>query len=773
MKKLLLLIVLLIANFSNSQDSWFPLGPDDFNQPSFGKVNFSKVCRDNNNIPYVAFSDQFNNDKLSVRKFIDNKWTTVGSLGFSDGIASFISIDFDSNNTPFVAYKDTDIKIKKFDGTSWINVGTTTSNTNFQFSFKISENNTPYIAFQNSLNSDKATVKRFNGLSWELVGSDGFSVNKSNYISVDISNQNIPYVIYSDASKSNKVSVQKFENNSWGYVGSQGFSLGQSTYTYINFDNNNIPTIIYSDGSINSKFTMQKFTNNLWQTIGQSGFSSSSLSDLSFDFNANNNPYVICLNSVSKLVEVYYCNQSQWELLPIPTQNQSSFPSISLSNKDEVFISYKNITNGDFLVVNKLTNNSWSIIGDSSIVATELARCAIDNQGIIYVLYKSKVDNKAYMKKFEKGIWSDFLTTAVSEGAVNGLDIGIDNNNQICIVHDISSISGNRAVFKRFNGSSFITIATSNYHNTSILVSNFKLKFDSSNNAYLGYIASILYVVKIEGSSMKYKGTYGNFTGYDFEIDSNIIPNILYVTDYQSGKIQVKQYVDSEETFGSVVNPIAVSAGDASFVIIDNEVYLAYKNSQGAGWYKIYVKKFNGSDWVEIMNLSVSSSNYDNPLLNSQDNTLYLFYNDNQNYYANLLKQGYSSWSNIGTKNFSAAKADNPDFLFYNSKPIVLYISDTGLFGKYYGNIGALSISNFSKNSNSNAYIYPNPVVEKFKIKTEDTIINVKLYDVLGKEILNVKNLHNEIDISNLKNGIYFARIQQLNSTTTLKLIKN
>lgn len=70
-------------------------------------------------------------------------------------------------------------------------------------------------------------------------------------------------------------------------------------------------------------------------------------------------------------------------------------------------------------------------------------------------------------------------------------------------------------------------------------------------------------------------------------------------------------------------------------------------------------------------------------------------------------------------------------------------------------------------------HIYPNPVEEKFKIKTDDTIINVKLYDVMGKEILNVKNLNNEIDISKLKNGIYFARIQQLNSTKTLKLIKN
>lgn len=98
MKKLLLLITLLIANFSNSQESWFPLGPDDFNQPSLGKVNSSKIIHDNNNVPYVVFSDVLYNDKITVRKYINNKWITVGSLGFSDGIATLISIDFDTNH---------------------------------------------------------------------------------------------------------------------------------------------------------------------------------------------------------------------------------------------------------------------------------------------------------------------------------------------------------------------------------------------------------------------------------------------------------------------------------------------------------------------------------------------------------------------------------------------------------------------------------------------------------------------------------------------------
>ena len=772
MKKLLLLITLLIANFSNSQESWFPLGPDDFNQPSFGKVNFSKICHDNNNIPYVAFSDVFNNNKLTVRKYINNIWITVGSLGFSDGIATFISIDFDSNNIPYVAFKDINIKIKKFDGTSWINVGNASASTNFEFSFKIAGNNIPYIAFQNSLNTNKATVKKFNGSTWELVGIDGISTNQSNYISLAINNQNIPFVVYSDASIVNKVSVQKFENNSWNYVGQQGLSLGQSSYTSIEFDNNNIPTIIYSDGSLSSKLTMQKFTNNLWQTVGQNGFSSTSVSDLSFSFDSNNNPYVICKNIVSEFAEVYYYNQSQWTLLSIPSLNSSSYPSISIANNNDVLISMKNITNGNFLEVRKLLNNNWLKISDSAIVISDLSKYAIDSQGVIYMLYKNKDDNKAYIKKYENGVWSNFLTNSVSAGIVNSFDIQIDNNNQICIVHNDSNISGNRFVFKRYNGSDFITIATSNFFSTPI--ANLKLKFDSNNTPYFAMNYSNLIIQKFENNLWTTLGYLSSYDGdFDIEIDKNIIPNILYVADKSSSTIRVKKYENSSfVNVGPVVNT-SVSVEDLSLAIINNQVYIAYRNSQIGGNIGIYVKKFNGSSWDEIGNLSTTTINYDNPLLKSYNNSLHLFYNNKTDGFANLLKYENSVWSNIGVNNFSSAKSNKADLLFFNSIPVVIYNSDNGVFGKYYGAENVLSLSDFIETSNFNTYIYPNPVLDKFKIKTDDTIINVKIYDALGKEILYIKFIDSEIDISNLIKGIYFIKIQQLNSTKTLKLIKN
>jgi hypothetical protein len=246
------------------------------------------------------------------------------------------------------------------------------------------------------------------------------------------------------------------------------------------------------------------------------------------------------------------------------------------------------------------------------------------------------------------------------------------------------------------------------------------------------------------------------------------------VADKSSSTIRVKKYENSSfVNVGPVVNPISVSVEDLSLAIINNQVYIAYRNSQGGGNIKIYVKKFNGSSWDEIGNLSTTTINYDNPLLKNYNNSLHLFYNNKTDGFANLLKYENSVWSNIGANNFSSAKSNKADLLFFNSIPVVIYNSDNGVFGKYYGAENVLSLSDFIETSNFNTYIYPNPVLDKFKIKTDDTIINVKIYDALGKEILYIKLIDSEIDISNLIKGIYFIKIQQLNSTKTLKLIKN
>jgi|GEM_PF-2141391 len=71
--------------------------------------------------------------------------------------------------------------------------------------------------------------------------------------------------------------------------------------------------------------------------------------------------------------------------------------------------------------------------------------------------------------------------------------------------------------------------------------------------------------------------------------------------------------------------------------------------------------------------------------------------------------------------------------------------------------------------SNNNAIkIYPNPANNKITIDATD-VTDVKFFDVLGKQIISTKT--NDVDVSNLPEGVYFIQVKTNASTSTQKVI--
>jgi hypothetical protein len=65
--------------------------------------------------------------------------------------------------------------------------------------------------------------------------------------------------------------------------------------------------------------------------------------------------------------------------------------------------------------------------------------------------------------------------------------------------------------------------------------------------------------------------------------------------------------------------------------------------------------------------------------------------------------------------------------------------------------IADVSLSNFA--------IYPNPTNDEFIVEC-DGILSIKLYDILGKEVVNQNiNGKSEINISHLPKGVYNVRV--------------
>ncbi len=150
--------------------SWQQVGAAGF---STGEANYTSLALDNSDTPYIAYTDYrgYGNsaNKANVMKFDGNNWVQVGTAGFSAGEAYGTNLALDSNGTPYIAYKDgansDKESVMKFDGDNWVQVGAAGFSAGTVFSVTISlaldSNDTPYIGYKDNGNSGKASVMKF------------------------------------------------------------------------------------------------------------------------------------------------------------------------------------------------------------------------------------------------------------------------------------------------------------------------------------------------------------------------------------------------------------------------------------------------------------------------------------------------------------------------------------------------------------------------------------------------------------------------------------
>ncbi|MBT8258565.1 MAG: DUF1028 domain-containing protein [Bacteroidia bacterium] len=75
--------------------------------------------------------------------------------------------------------------------------------------------------------------------------------------------------------------------------------------------------------------------------------------------------------------------------------------------------------------------------------------------------------------------------------------------------------------------------------------------------------------------------------------------------------------------------------------------------------------------------------------------------------------------------------------------------------------------------------IFPNPVVDKLKLDIHNSVVvkSIEIFDVIGKLVneefkMSYNGSQNEIDVSVLKSGVYFLRVNTLEGTKSFKFVK-
>jgi len=250
------------------------------------------------------------------------------------------------------------------------------------------------------------------------------------------------------------------------------------------------------------------------------------------------------------------------------------------------------------------------------------------------------------------------------------------------------------------------------------------------------------------------------YKGYGYDATTSEI------TDYELYKTD-----GTTITLVKDINPGHLSAGiSGPFKIFNNELYFRGKDDDSSpfGLWK--------TDGIEVGTVKVFETG-DVGLNNGSLQFLYAIVFNGELFFNNYLQLWKTDGTIVGTTQLSNDGTTNtPDavstlsFKVYSNKlwmrARIVGESDE-LWALY---PGTASVNETTLNA---IKIYPNPVTNRLHVSSSETFQTYTIYNVLGKEIKANTILQNDsIDVSRLKNGVYFLTITNEHKTYSKKFIK-
>lgn len=77
------------------------------------------------------------------------------------------------------------------------------------------------------------------------------------------------------------------------------------------------------------------------------------------------------------------------------------------------------------------------------------------------------------------------------------------------------------------------------------------------------------------------------------------------------------------------------------------------------------------------------------------------------------------------------------------------------------------------ENAEDAIQIYPNPANEKIQISSDQNVMRIEIKDASGRTVMSETDKKDELNISNLKSGVYFLNLYTDNGINTAKFVKN
>ena len=345
--KLLAIACLQFLLFKTYAQNWVNVGAPGFSQ---GLASYTSLSFDSSGTLYTAYKDFGAAGKVSVNKFDQPSWTPVGSVGFSDGAADYIKLAC-SGTTPYVVYQDFangyKASVKKYNGISWVNVGLPGFSAGaVDYTAITFGGTTPYVAFADYNNSRKVSVMKFDGTNWLNVGMAGFSAGEADYVSIAV-NGTTPYVAFKDQDNGGKATVMQFDGSNWVTLGSGGFSADAADYTSIALKGN-LPFVVYKDYGNSDKATVMSYDGTMWNSVGTPAISAGSVSNTTISFYGNK-PYIAYTDgSVGNKASVLKYDGVKWLVVGSLgfSGGVTGYTNIAMSGNGSPYVIFKDGSNG-------------------------------------------------------------------------------------------------------------------------------------------------------------------------------------------------------------------------------------------------------------------------------------------------------------------------------------------------------------------------------------------------------------------------------------------
>lgn len=550
------------------------------------------VCAGSGNSFYVAFSDPVHSYKATVARYNGSAWDTIGVPGFtSSPILTMPDIFTSVSGVPYIAYlrsvgaseDSVGLEVMKYNGSAWVPVGGLVAAGAYYPEYftgpvtvRTDVAGLPYVSYSGSPGSPNAHVSRYNGATWESLGSSAaISAGEVQQLSLAVDPSGSPYVSFKDLANGGKATVKKYSGGSWSAVGAVGFTA-PVTATSIAIDN-------------------------------------------------AGTPYLSCVEDYFNAGRVYKFNGAGWERMNMGAAitNLPGHPEKKLvMDGDTAYFAYV----AGRIGVRKLVGDTWTTLGSDTFSASSPSSLSMAVKGgTVFVAYRDpSVSGKATVMKYNGSGWSALGGLGISAGAASTTDIAVDSSGTPYLVYS-DAANGNKATVLRHNGSAWVAVGSAGFtpggtSATSIAINNSGQPFVSFSDSAQGAKAAVM---KYNGSAWVYVGgafshprllvsdtiTYPtNAPVMDtwIEIDGSGIPYVAYRTT--SFALFVRKF--------DGVNWVSLRPGpdydvissspttNYSFAVSDSGVaYLASSGNVSSGGTDIdacRVFVFNGYDWMSV-----------------------------------------------------------------------------------------------------------------------------------------------------------------------------